>query len=495
MSSDRDPLLRAVRDGDTACPDGKALAALGDQVRKAFALPREVDLVPAVLERLDQPTADIDVDDEAIDRFYDGGDGPVSEELAQLAALIRHGTALPEPVDLERQVRARLSGGSLRLTTRRAADAGGRFRIWSAVIAGHVAALLAIATWHQHRVETPQAESPTSVAMTSQGVQGRVGSRDLVPPRTWESLRKDDVQPFASRATAEVRDRARAASGLTETAPLVRGALDWLADQQDATGHFGLVSGQPARDLATQALACLALLGEGLDGPGHAEAARAGLRWIAEQNTVAADGVTNGLVALALTEGAALIDDADLRAAALRACERPLADQPGPSGLGGFGWVALEIAATHDLAVSGHLRAGAERNLGLPLPSDDRDAGRIGLAAFARLSTGRSALASTPQLLSLLSQAHLRPRIDAAGRVDALGLVFPTWAMQQAGDPPWSAWTKDLTAVLPGVYSRLGDLAWVPAERVRFADAVPNGDVFATAVTTLLLQSPYRCIR
>ncbi|MBA3686637.1 MAG: hypothetical protein H0W72_15555, partial [Planctomycetes bacterium] len=78
MSSD-DPLLRATADGDPACPDGRALAAMGDLVRDAMRPPRPVDLVPGVLARLEGADARHDdaFSDQDIDACYDG-DGTAS---------------------------------------------------------------------------------------------------------------------------------------------------------------------------------------------------------------------------------------------------------------------------------------------------------------------------------------------------------------------------------------------------------------------------------
>lgn len=509
MSHDHDPLLRAVRDGDTACPDGAALAELGRRVRAASTPLREVDLVAGVLARLNAPVqvtgADDAFGDEAIDAFYDSGTADGNDDLLALSELVRTACTPAHPSELETAVRARLNGASLRLTSQRSADLGGRFRVWSAVIIGHVAALLVITTWNAdpQGSAAPQANDGTIATSPHDGLVAEVGTARAphqlaaTPPQAWADVQRSRTDLFLPRRNAAAREHARTAAGLSNTAPLVSGALLWLLDQQDPTsGHFGLTAGSPERDLATQSLAVLAVLGEGLDDPARATAARLGLDWLDEhQHAASRDGVAASLAALALVEGAVLLGDDALRLRAAAALTNIVPDQPGHAGLGGFAWLALQTAATTGIPVSGHALASAEALLARSLPASEDDAGRIGLAAYARLITGRHALASTSHLLGLLDRSALRPQCDAAERIDPLGRLFATWALRQADGSGWTSWARALSAVSIPAFTRLGDHAWVSAERVRFADAVPNGDVFATAITVISLQAPYRTVR
>ncbi|MBA2482553.1 MAG: hypothetical protein H0V44_17960, partial [Planctomycetes bacterium] len=96
--TDTDPLLRAVADGDPACPDGRALARLGELVRTHARPPGRVDVAADVRARLvgDAAFADDadgslsaeDIERAEIDRAYDG-DGSSDEQLARLGALVR----------------------------------------------------------------------------------------------------------------------------------------------------------------------------------------------------------------------------------------------------------------------------------------------------------------------------------------------------------------------------------------------------------------------
>jgi|GEM_PF-3021715 len=516
MSHDSDPLLRAIRDGDTACPDGAALAELGRRVRAASTPAPTVDLVPRVLARIDAAMLSAGLDgrahddlanddafsDTAIDAFYDAGDTS-NEDIARLAAVVRSACQPAQTIDMQDAVRACLKGGSLRLRSQRRADLSGRFRIWSAVIAGHIAAVLAFTTWQANQHPAPSTDNNPTVATTSDpGLHGAVGAAQQMvapvsAPQAWPNLRPQVDDLFAPRRLAQTREHARTQAGLGTTAPLVAGAMIWLIDQQDeTTGHFGGISGTPERDLATQSLAVLALLGDGVEDPRVEAAIRLGLHWItANHDDADQDGVAASLAALALVESAAVLDDAILRDQAAAALMVLVPEQPGQAGLGGFTWLALQTAATTGTPVSGHALATAQDVLGRVLPNSDDDAGRIGLAAFARLITGRSGLASTKHLLSVLERSHLRPQQDTTGRIDPLGTLFATWAMYQAGGQTWTDWAHDLREATTPAFTQLAGLAWVPAERVRFADTVPNGDVFATAVTVLNLQAAYRTIR
>nr|MBA3710099.1 hypothetical protein [Planctomycetota bacterium] len=150
--TDTDPLLRAVADGDPACPDGRALARLGALVRDHARPPAPIDVAAAVRARMrgEAAFADDDSDQSAedieraqIDRAYDG-DGSTDEHLARLGDLVRSAADLPRPVDLIERVRAKLRQ-SANQPSMPTLDGGSRWRIWSAVIASHVAALVVVA--------------------------------------------------------------------------------------------------------------------------------------------------------------------------------------------------------------------------------------------------------------------------------------------------------------------------------------------------------------
>lgn len=505
MSSD--PLLRATADGDTACPDGQALAALGRAVRQASTVPRAVDLRAQVLTRLEalgQLSAEDDFDDEAIDRFYDG-DGRGPAELVNLSNVIRNAAQAPHPIALSERVRNQLHG-SLRFKAQRAIDLGSRWRIWSTVVAGHVAALLAISVYQFHTNQPAPEPAIRSVTASGgdAGMRGQVGSPVQPTPKplpavgAWAQIPGTSIDLFAPRRSDSTRTAARNAAAMADTAPVVAGGLRWVLAAQDATsGRFGSLStGDQA--LAVHSLALLTLLGEGLDDRERAQAVRHGLTWLVEQQHVAPirDTAAAGLSLLALVEGALLTGDAELRTLCTRALassESVIPAQPGPAGLGGYLLLAYETANQAGLSVPGRALETARRNLGRALPDIEHDdSGRIGLAAFARLILGRAANPSTPLLLSELGRMHRLPHVDPNGRIDPFGWFFATLAAHEAGGPLWNRWNEALhRTVLPALAEQDG-LRHLSAANTRFAEAMADGELFATSAALLELQVPYR---
>ena len=505
MSPDTDPLLRATADGDTACPDGRALAALGRLMRSAATPPRTCDLARGVLARLDGVSAagrtPVELSDDVIDAFYQEGD-PAATEVAALAALVRNAGTPPHAVDLVAGVERALIA-SARLTPAKM-DLATRWRVWSAVVAGHVAALLAF-TVYQINITPPGGDlgKEPMVSVAAHGGAGTVGSHGLAPtpavgPASWAEMPAGGHDLFALRRSRELREATRSAAGFGASAATVNAGLAWLQTRQDpVTGRFGQTAGGTAHEVAVQSLALLALLGEGLDDSARNASARRGLGWLGERLVGGDlhDDTAAGLAALALVEGALLTGDPGLTAAAERQLARfegAVPAQPGPSGLGGFVLLALETAQQGGLAVPGRVLETSRRNLGRALPNDDADAGRLGLAAFARFISGRGANPSAARLLQALGAAHRLPRPDFAARVDPLGWYFAVLAVRHQGGPAWQTWARELQASLLPCFVEGEGKAWVPAAKVRFADAAPDGDVFATAVALLDLQVPYR---
>jgi len=508
-----DPLLRATADGDTACPDGRALAALGRSVRDASALPRPVDLIAGVMSRLDaneHEAADCDLDDDTIDAFYDG-DGRGPAELVNLSLLIRTTAQIPHAVDLADRVRGHLHG-SLRLSAKRALDLGSRWRVWSAVVAGHVAALLALAVYQFHTSQpAPEPEQSTSTTASTgdAGVRGPVGSQGNTPsvapaasssirPASWAQIPGTTLDLFAPRRSELSRATARSAAAMADTAATVAGGLRWIAANQDPTsGRFGTLA-EGDRAIAVHSLALLTILGEGLDHPQRAQSAKLALAWLADhqKKQPILDTTAAGLSLLAQVEGALLTNDPLVRGnaeAALIAAESIIPARSGPAGLGGFLLLAYETAHQGGLAVPQRALIIARQNLGLPLPNiESDDAGRLGLAAFARFISGRADNARTPELLAELGRLHRLPRADLGNRIDPFGWYFASLAAHQSGGPLWNQWSDALRRTIIRDMISEGDTCHLPATSVRFAESMADGDLFATSAAVLELQISYR---
>jgi hypothetical protein len=512
--SDTDPLLRAVSDGNPACPDGRALARLGELVRAASRPPRETDVAAAVRARLradDTVAMSDDAPDfagaeaEAIDALWNrdrpagSGSGSELERLGGLIAALKP----PAPVDLRAAVRARLNE---RRPDMPQLERGGRWRIWQAIIAGHVAAVLFIAMWsmavHERERESGEGDGEGTdwIVAPTHKVEQRA-DRDRAPllpsrlPAQWQEIPRLNADLFMLRRFPEMRDAAREHYGMAATREPVMRALAWLQAEQRPTGVFGELTGDADRDLATQSLATLALLGEGPGDATRAACAGHALGWIADR---LAPGrmpeygpVAAGIGSLALVEGALLLGDQGLRARAefaLAQLDRGVPPQPGAAGLGGFTLLAIETARQGGLAVPPRLIEQGRQKLAVPSAPRDSDVGRLGLAAFSRMIFGRRSDPSTARQLRAL--AAMTPAA-ANGQVDPLGWLFATLALREAGGDDWERWNGALQgALLPCFVDDGEGKGHVPAAKVHYAGA--NGEVFATSVATLDLQAAYR---
>jgi hypothetical protein len=537
-SSDSDPLLRAVADGDPNCPDGRMLSALGDLFRRHAQPPNETDDLSAdILAKLkDVEHADVNEID-AIDAFYDGAaDGSATNThadptLDRLAGLAR--SVGPRRVDVTNAVLRRIRASS-RLASvlgtddeRETVDGRSRWRIISAVIAGHVAALLAFAIFQigfHAGQETPVDGTTLAVIgddSTADGQGGTIaGNRnglnlkapELPPnlPATWGDIRGLGTDLFLLRRFPELRSNARQLFGMQASETSVARSVAWIRGRLDAkTGTFtagddasNVTNTHDERALATHALATLVLLGEGLGDKAHSADTRRSLDWLRIRlgdTELAGDGsgtdhaftglsqVTSGLVSLALVEGALLYGDLGLRSVAestLTTLDRGLPMQAGAAGLGGFTLLALETAQQGGMRVPGRLLQQARRSLARSLPTQDADAGRVGLAAFARYIYGLGGNSSTRLQVGQLG--NMLPG-STAGRPDPLGWFFATLALREADGSDWQKWAGALEGQLVPLVQADGH---VTADTIRYGET--GGDVFATSLVVLNLQAPYR---
>jgi hypothetical protein len=469
-----DPLLRAIADGDPACPDGRTLARLGALMRSHGPRPAPAALAARVAGRISAGRG-AGPDADAVAAFYAGeAADPAQERLRSLIAGVR-----PAPADLRARVRARLAEGDSEPE-----QGGSRLRFWSAVVTAHLAAVLVLAVMRFGGPGTAGDGGGDGGGFSA----ARPPALPTTLPARWEDLRSGG-DLYRLRRYPDQRALARSTWGMERSAGDVAAALRWLAAQQGADGAIGTLAGNPEHDAACQALAALALLGEGLGDAARCEAARRCLGWLAAHD---APGAGAGLAALALVEGGLLLNDPELkRAAELRVAglEPALAGGAGAAGVGGFALLALESARQGGLAVPPRLLQQARRDIARALPADDRDPGRLGLAAFARIINGYRDNDSTRALVDALAATAPAPAAD--GSVDPLAWLFATWALREAGGSAWTRWAGALQDTLEPCFERADGLAHVPAARVRHAQAA-GGAVFATAVTVLDLQAAYR---
>lgn len=507
---DEDAVLRALRDGDTAMPDGRALARLGAVFREAARPPR----APQLRERVGQACANEQVQmGDAVDAWYNGdrSSAVAADPLLQrLGSVVREGAALPREPDLVPRIVERLQrGGSSRRHSVQM-DSVARWRIYAAVIVGHVAALIALAALH---VTVGRGTAVNDPYLAEQQLRERPGFHRIPPtrpaagqaslaarydlPQSWDELRGGAHRLFALRETADTRAHARRALHGQSSAGVVQGSLTWLLAQQHADGSIGPAAPHADAQIMTQAAVALALLGEGRDRPEVAEATQRLLGWLADavdEHTEHLDVRAQSLALLALVEGSVHYRDTLLQGR----CETLLARlgptlmrEPGASGLGGFALLAVEIAGLADMRVPDGLRSRLQSGVARAVPPADADVGRRGLAAFVRQMRGVGNALSTAELLETIAAEP--PRIDAQ-RLDIMAWYFPTLAMRETRDRRWQSWNEHLeTTLLARVqYSDDGQV-WMPGSVMRYSEPFAQaGDTFATAMTILLLQAPYR---
>ncbi len=531
--SNSDPLLRAIADGDPHCPDGQALVALGKLIRQHSKVPGAVeDLSNDVLARL----RDTDVDTaHTVDEFYNHG--VIDPTLDRLANLVRN--IGPQRVDLTANVLRRISA-SARFAAyadeeRNGLDGRSRWRIWSAVIAGHVAALLVlsifglgyytgtsgkdtpidainIAAKGEHGANSATNNSTGEVRVNAGQPNRHLTAPALPPnlPKTWSDIRGLGTDLFLLRRFPEMRDNARTLYGMTTSGPAVAHSIAWLRTQLDSkTGAFVQITGNDEHDLATHSLATLALLGEGLGDKSLSTDTRKALDWLRVRlgdTELTGDGtgadrvlnsvgqVTSGLICLALVEGSLLYGDLGLRSVAekcLDTIDSGLPMQPGAAGLGGFTLLACETAQQAGMRVPGRLLQQARRSLARSLPTIDDDAGRVGLAAFARSIYGLGGNDSTALQIKQLRNLVPGTTTTTNGRADPLGWFFATLAMREASDADWQHWSTALESQLVPLIGNTNDtLGRVSAQHIRYGET--GGDIFATSLVVLNLQAPYR---
>lgn len=503
-SRDSDPLLRAIAHGDEHCPDGRALAKLGALLRAAPGASAGSDLRARVASKLttsavsaiDPHEADVsEVDLAAIDAHVDGT--AVSAELAGLGSLIAG--IQPAKADLRARVRRQLMASarlspisaerpvSSRAQAESSAQAARRFRIILGAVAVHAAAIMVVLL-----LAVPsRAQRPVDDGNSWIGAKPVAAVPEHLP-HDWNELGSAGFDLMALRRAPELRTAARRRFNGEPASGAVACGLRWLGQQQQADGRFGAAAGNADIDLATQALATLALLGEGTGSSSADHQRSAALARALPLLTVddASGAIPRSLAALAQVE-AALLGVAPQAAAesALADLGTHLPTEPGAAGLGGFALLAVESARQGGYAIPARLSEQVRASIGRQLPpltGSTLDCGRIGLAAFARLVLGYRDNPSTATLIASL--AATRPSAEVVPG-DALGWFFATLALREAGGPAWDGWSAALQSRLVPTFSDAGPgLAMVPAASVQHA---PN-DVFATAIALLDLQVPYR---
>lgn len=490
-ASDSDPLLRAIASGDEHCPDGKALAQLGRLIRGQQ--PLASDLRTRVETHLAIAEGQLASDDgERVDRLYehDGAD----HELARMRDLF---TGIgPQPVDLRARVRRQLLASqrlapvtveapvSSRAQAVQVHVRQRRLRIVTGVVVGHLAAALVVAVLFANRHQQPASDSSTwtnAVPPVPRVLE--------LGPQDWTQIPGSGFDLFALRRSPELRAAARTRFNSERSAGAVACGLRWMLAQQGSDGRFSTTLNTDTRDtaLCRQALAALALLGEGggttsIDRE-RMQAAQLALAALAQAPLlIDADSTwqARSLVALARVEGALL-----------GACPHTvantalydLAEHLPATALDGFGLLAVETAHQGGLSVPPNLLERSRQTLVAPTDANEPDLARLGLTTFARATLGYRDNPAT----AVLSEALAMRVPTMTSPAEPQGWLFATLALREIGGPAWDTWIAGLQSrVLPSFIDAGPGLAYVGP------DPLQSDTVLATATAVLELQVAYR---
>ncbi|MGO8690012.1 MAG: prenyltransferase/squalene oxidase repeat-containing protein [Thermoguttaceae bacterium] len=326
--------------------------------------------------------------------------------------------------------------------------------------------------------------------------------------------------------------------GSPETEAAVQAALQWLADNQSADGHWSARQHEAGRetpadgrdrqhaglhaDSAMTALALLAFLGSGethRDGP-HREAVRRGLEYLLSveggdgnlsgQTDIFARMYSHAMAAFALSEAYAMTGDGRLRDGVGRAVAYTLAAQdaagggwryrpgdPGDTSQLGWQWMALKSA---DLA---GIRSGEPARQGIMRFLRSVSSGDYGGLASYRPGEQATRTMTAEALVcwQFLGMAREDPASNEAGdfllgQLPGQGAVnvyywyYGTLAMYQLQGEYWRRWNQALQTQLLGSQRKAGALAgsWDP-------DATwggYGGRIYSTSLSALCLEVYYR---
>ena len=518
MNTPSDPVLRALQTGNEACPDGPAIARLGAQLRAAAKPPQPVDLRAAVLAASHTCSAD-----ELIDGQLAGDPASIAAdpELHAICTLAREAAQPPQPIDLPAKVLNTVH--SQRSSRRLAIERPSRWRTWTLVAAGHIAALLLLGLMTSEHDNTGNHNGATvDVLAAAQHVHGggsfyvasvRLNRENAdfhngaqLPahlPKRWQGAHRLGVDLFAVRRDASFRQLLRTHYHTTGSTNSTRSALNWLIAQQDESGQIAAdIDSNDAVNIGGHALALLAILGEGADDPARYQAALHACTWLCNQselNTVADETgaaartwhVMRGYAALALVESAALLGDTTAKETALQilnsAATSSTNRQRQSAELGGAeaAWMlAINQATALGWQIDPASKQWAHRHLNAVKPNTYSDIGTLGMATFARQIAGRSNRPETQELLTRLSNA---PLADQAP--DPLAWWLPTLAMREAGGEAWLNWSNASERALLVAMVDDKDGTFLPAQA---AANSAGSDVIATAAAVLNLQAAYR---
>ncbi len=501
--TETDAIYNALVQGDASCPDGDALVRIGQLVRRETA-PAPVDLRQSVFAGIqdlrvqqdeNSSSVESDIADPLIDDFYNGNAAASAADpaLGRLGDLVRTHTEPPVSIDLLPDLTHKLSGLKRRRSSARqqGIERSTRWRIWTSVIVGHVAALvitvLLFEDMHlaaqQNALEHSRegAASPFLYQDPSRQMHEVMRERlkiSLASQGGWQMEGSSADALFALRRNEDLKEEARKLFGSNSCAATVRAGLHWLRNQQQADGAFvqlRSITGMPDQwELAGHSAALLAIMGEGVISQEERESVQAGFAWLLQHHN---DGVfiseqqphaerSRGLLVLALVEGAILLEDTELAQLAQVEFLRygTVADDRYV--------LAYETARACDLFADIPSAVDAARLL-QPMP---------GTHGFIQRIQG----VDDQRALPFVDM----PREDSDGRIDPLNWFLESCDRREQSLSQWTTWNKALQRACLLCFRYEGEQAWLPGERMRYGRS--GADVLATSLALMNLQVAYR---
>jgi hypothetical protein len=439
-----DPVWRALVQGETACPDGPALAKLGRLLRE-HEPPQPVELC----QRVQAAVRAVGEESEQIADFYEDQQAAVAArpDLVRLRRLLQEGAEPPRPVDLAPRVNEQVE--RQRRRSPRRLDPAMRWRIWLAVAGAHIAALLALFIIIDHWRERAGVGSGLAPAAPRwyQTDLALVAGRQ--PAHRWEDLGRSRL--LAPRADPALAQRLHQQTGVTWV-ELTEAGCRWLRAQRRGDGRWA--GDSDARSVAVDAAVVAALLAAGDTGPAVQQALV-----VLPTTVVPADqpltSVARALRALALVDACVLLPEQGFEVAA-RSAVAALDTSSVP-------WAVL--ARRQAAALGWSVTATA---------TDDQE--RVFLAFTAGEAGWADGLL---HCLPTESPALLEPGEALLG-----GAV-----LRDVGGLGWLLWRERMQAASER-FMQQEDRAWLPGEQVTGAAA---GDaLLATALVLIDLQLPWR---
>lgn len=496
-----DPILAAITGRDAACPDGAAMEQLGAAVRAVATPPAPVDLLAAVRAGCTAAASNADAADSTdageaalIDDLYDGESqaaAAADPQLASLGALVRDAATPDDEVDLLPRLEGRFHDRETSRRLHAQAERATRWRIWTAVVGGHVAALFALAVFRLEFV--PKEIGDGESVMHAPGADAGLYRIDLEAllsaadeqhaglATNWAAHAQEATSLVRTRRDPALRERTRNLFRLNGSQPTVTAGLTWLQRRYQRETHLVGGSADVEVVLLRQASVAAALLGEGHGDADRESISLAVLEWLTQQDPMTADPTTAGVVALSLIDARQVLDDERWgQAAAVWLTRAATVEQA---------WTGITLLAAAQAEVAGVA-------VPPPLTAELRRLRQMGVAEVFNLTGDRFAAAALVRRVAGVATPGASARLVAMLAEESVTVDPQTWFLaslyQREAEPVmWRTWAASLQGRLLAEcrFTAEGE-AWLP----HLSDRRSHDTATSTAWLLLALQAGYRYV-